>query len=391
MLTKTIRTTWCLNVAIAVLAGGCGDAGGEATGGGSRFETPEVDGSGRDPNGPPLEGEGGVVSPDASTPADAAPPTCAATVAEVGKPKVDIVFVIDNSGSMDAEMTQVKANVNTFARTIGQSGVDYRVIMMVAKAATPAQTGLVLCVPAPLGGPNCSDNLPIFRHVNQSVGSTNALSLVLSTYDSANPALAWRSALRPEALKAFVVVTDDQSAITSQAFDAQLLAKQPAGMFGTTSNRRYVFHTIAGWQEGTPVLSATKCASAVNTGSRYQELSRLTGGIVDSVCKADYSGVLANIARNTAQRLACELGLPSQANADPHKVAVQVTPVGGVPVGLTRVVDASRCAANPNSWYYDDNAHPTRVMLCADTCASINAQQGAKIEALVGCVTEIPR
>jgi hypothetical protein len=369
------------------LAGG----GGRDAAGGGEAGGPGDPNDPNDPNGPSLDG-GIVATPsDAGDEFDAAEPTCAATVAQVEKAKVDIVFIIDNSGSMGAEMTQVKTNVNAFAQSIGQTGLDYRVIMIVAKASSPAQTGLVLCVPPPLGGPNCTDNLPTFRHVNQSVASTNALSLLLSTYDSTNAALSWRGNLRQDSYKVFVVVTDDQSSVTAQAFDTQLLAKQPAGMFGTAASRRYIFHTIAGWQDGTPVLSATKCSSAVNTGSRYQELSQLTGGIVDSVCKTDYSGVLANIARGTTQRLACELTLPTQANADPTKVAVQVTPPGGQPRTLTRVLDSGRCAANPGSWYYDDNTTPTKILLCADTCAGVNAQQGTKIEALVGCLTEPPR
>jgi hypothetical protein len=380
-------------LSLFVVSVGCGGEDPTASlGGASRDASSGVDAATPDdPNVPALDGGIVIPSTDAGDSVDAAEPTCAATVAQVERPKVDIVFVIDNSGSMGAEMAQVKSNVNAFAQSIGQTGLDYRVIMIVAKASSPTQTGLVLCVPPPLGGPNCTDNLPTFRHVNQSVGSTNPLSLVLSTYDSTNAALAWKGNLRADSYKVFVAVTDDQSAITAQAFDTQLLAKQPAGMFGTAANRRYIFHTIAGWQEGTPILSATKCASAVNTGSRYQELSQLTGGIVDSVCKTDYSGVLANIARGTTQRLACELSVPTQANADPTKVAVQVTPPGGQPQTLTRVLDASRCAANPNSWYYDNNTTPTKILLCTDTCTGVNAQQGTKIEALVGCLTEPPR
>jgi hypothetical protein len=386
----SLRARACFSLVIAASVAGCG--GSESDPG--RISEVRDSGAGSDADVPVVVGDGGeisVPSVDAGEELDAAPPTCAATVAQVEKPKVDIVFVIDNSGSMGAEMAQVKTNVNAFAQRIGQSGLDYRVIFIVAKASSPAQTGLVLCVPQPLGGANCADNLPTFRHVNQSVGSTNALSLVLSTYDSTNANLAWKGNLRTDSYKVFVVVTDDQSFMTSSAFDTQLLAKQPAGMFGTAAARRYIFHTIAGWKDGTPYLTGPTCTGAVNNGSRYQELSRLTGGIIDSVCKTDYSGVLDNIARGTTQRLACELTVPTQANADPTKVAVQVTPPGGQASLLTRVLDASRCAANPNSWYYDNNTSPTKILLCTDTCTAVNAQQGTKIEALVGCVTPNPR
>lgn len=317
--------------------------------------------------------------------------SCAASIAEVAKAKVDIIFVIDDSGSMTEEMNQVKTNVNKFAAKIGSSGLDYRVIFIVKKATSPTQTGNVICVPAPLAGANCADNPPLFWHVNQDVQSTDSLSLILSTYDSANAALAWNKNLRPEAYKVFIEVTDDQSTMTSAAFDTALLAKAPVGMFGTAANRKYIFHTIAGWTPGTAFVTGAKCATAVNNGSRYQELSVLTKGIIDSVCKTDYSGVLDNIAKGTADRLACELSVPTQASADPTKVAVQVTFPGAPAATLLRVTDATKCAANPDAWYYDDNAAPKKILLCTDFCTKVNAQTGTKIQALVGCKADDPR
>src|SRR5436190_2117535 len=53
----------------------------------------------------------------------------AVTAAEAVRP-VDILWVIDNSGSMDAEEQRVQDNMNTFAATIGNSGVDYHVIVI---------------------------------------------------------------------------------------------------------------------------------------------------------------------------------------------------------------------------------------------------------------------
>ena len=315
---------------------------------------------------------------------------CSATIAPTGKAKVDIIFVIDDSGSMTEEMNQIKVNVNKFASKIGGTGLDYRVIFIVKKATSPTQTGNVICVPAPLAGANCADNPPQFHHINQDVQSRDSLQLILSTYDSGNAALAWNKHLRPEATKVFVEVTDDQSAISAAQFDTQLLAKAPAGMFGTAAARKYIFHSIVGWKEGTAVLSAQKCDSAVNTGSVYQELSQLTKGIVDSVCKLDYSSTLDNIAKDVTDKLACDLTLPPAATADPSKVVVKETPPGGSPTDLVQVTDASKCAANANAWYYDDNAKPTKVILCPSTCSAANTKQ-SKIEAAVGCAAPPPR
>ena len=332
---------------------------------------------------PPSFGDGGF---DSSSSGDAA---CAASVAETNKAKVDLIFVIDNSGSMTEEMRQIKVNVNTFAQTIGTSGLDYQVLFIVRKATSPTQTGNVICVPAPLAGANCADNPPRFHHINQDVQSNNSLTLILSTYDSTNMALNWKQHLRPEAYKVFIEVTDDESSLASAAFDTQLLAKAPAGMFGTATARKYIFHSIVGWTDGTANLTGPRCSTAVNIGLRYQELSKLTGGIIDSVCKTDYSGVLGKLATGIVEKLGCELTVPSSATSDPTSVVVQVVPPGGTPKNLTQVTDASKCATVPDAWYYDNNTAPTKILLCPTTCTALT--NASKVQALVGCKAPQPK
>jgi len=326
--------------------------------------------------------------------------TCAATTAAVEKAKADIIFVIDDSGSMHEETVQIRANMNAFASKIGGSGIDYRVIVMTQKGASGADNGL--CVPPPLAAANCGDNAPIFHHVPQSVASTNSLSLILATYDGVSnspgnedeespTAPPWNVHLRPDAWKIFVEVTDDESEMTADAFDAALLAKPPAGMFGTAQARRYIFHSIVGWEPGSPLGSSTKCSTSEGPGTEYQKLSQLTGGIVDSVCKTDYSGVLDQLATGITDRLACELSLPAGATADPSTLVVQLTPSGAGPRPLTQVTDPSKCGSIPDAWYYDDNAKPTKVVLCPSTCQATSTDVGAKLSALVGCKAPPPR
>jgi hypothetical protein len=304
---------------------------------------------------------------------------CGATVAEPSKPKVDIIFVIDDSGSMTEEMNQIKANVNTFASKIGASGLDYTVMFIVRRASSPTQTGNVICVPAPLAGANCSDNAPLFHHLNKDVQSRDSLDILKKEYTAG---INWSQHLRADATKVFVEVTDDEaSGTTDAAFDTFLLAQ--GTMFGTVAKRNYIFHSIVGWVDGSAVTANTTCAGAVAPGMAYRRLSTLTGGIVDSVCKTDYSGVLGNLAKGIADRLACELGVPSSAAADPTSMVVRVGTNN-----LTQVTDVSKCATIPNAWYYDDNAKPTKIILCKNTC---DAATGKKVEALVGCKAPIPQ
>ena len=318
-------------------------------------------------------------------------PSCAGTVAETQKSKVDIIFVIDDSGSMTEEMNQIKTNVNTFAQKIGGTGLDYQVLFIVKRAKNSGQNGNVICVPAPLGGANCGDNAPIFHHIDQDVQSNDALSLVLSTYDNSNAALAWNKYLRPDSTKVFVIVSDDESNLAYDKFDTALLAKAPAGMFGTTMQRKYIFHSICGWTAGQPVPSTKTCNTAVAVGSNYQQLSKLTNGIVDSVCKTDYSGVLDNMAKGITDKLACNLGVPQAASSDPTKVGVQETPMGGAAKQLVHVTDVSKCSSVKDGWYYDSPTAPKEIILCPDACAEANATAGTKIQAVVGCAVPPPK
>jgi hypothetical protein len=312
--------------------------------------------------------------------------TCAATAAVTEKAKVDIIFVIDDSGSMTAEMNQIRTNVNTFASKIGGIGLDYTVTFIVKKATSPTQTGNVICVPPPLAGANCADKAPTFHHVNQDVQSTDSLQLILSTYDN-----SWKNYVRLEATKVFIEVTDDDSDMTSAAFDNALLAKAPAGMFGTKAKRNYIFHSIVSKPFAAAVPSTAICNGAAGQSVHYQNLSVLTGGIIDEVCKTDYSAVLNNIAKGITDKLGCEVGYPSSAEADPTKVAVTFTPKGGAAQTLTQVTDVSKCGSVANAWYYDDPAKPTKIVLCPSMCGTANASTDGKLEALVGCKAAPPK
>src|SRR4051794_8019943 len=49
------------------------------------------------------------------------------TVDALGCTKMDVLFVIDNSGSMGEEQTNLVANFPMFISVLDQSGLDYRV------------------------------------------------------------------------------------------------------------------------------------------------------------------------------------------------------------------------------------------------------------------------
>lgn len=142
------------------------------------------------------------LSPELIAPSDASAvePSCAASVSTATHTQVDIVFLIDTSGSMGEEAAQVQQNLNDFAQSIEDSGLDYNVILIGTKTGTlpPIFGGLpipTVCVPPPLGGPDCSDG-PRFHHLNEGIGSTDSLQDILDYYPK------YEGWLRPSAYKA---------------------------------------------------------------------------------------------------------------------------------------------------------------------------------------------
>jgi len=371
-------------LAFAIACGSSQDAGGPSDGSSGASGTSGSSGSSGTSGVGPFGTSGGASGTSGSGTSGGA--TCAATTAATTKAKVDIIFVIDDSGSMTEEMVQIKQNVNTFASKIGAIGLDLTVTFIVKKANSPTQNGNVICVPAPLAAANCADNPPVFHHVNQDVQSTDSFKLILSTYDT-----SWMNYVRMDATKVFIEVSDDRSAMTYTDFDTALLAKAPAGMFGTAADRHYIWHSIVSKPFAATPPTTQICSTAAGPSVDYQSLSLLTKGIIDEVCKTDYSAVLDNIAKGITDKLGCEVGVPTSAAADPTKVAVTFTPKGAAAQTLTQVTDESKCGTIPNAWYYDNAAKPTKIILCPSTCSTANASPDGKLEALVGCATAGPK
>ncbi|MGZ3477298.1 MAG: hypothetical protein ACXWUG_27540, partial [Polyangiales bacterium] len=310
-----------------------------------------------------------------------------ATAAAIKKP-VDIIIVIDQSGSMDEESVQVQNNINKLSSYLASTGLDYRVVMIAGK---PGNGLLPMCVPTPLAGPSCASKPPRFRAVNQHIESYDSLKWILSTFDSTATDTKWSDFLRYDAMKVFIPITDDNAtdsslaAPVSSTFDAALLSRGK-GTFGTKSKRKYVFYPICGVSAAS---TTTKCSTAVNTGPIYLELSTLTKGKPFSVCETDYEPVFKAIGKAIATSVACEITIPPPPTGesfDPDKVNVVYKDSGGGSTTIPQDTTAG-CLEGANGWQYDETK--TKVLLCGDACTNAKADPGAIIDVEFGCATTI--
>jgi hypothetical protein len=91
--------------------------------------------------------------------------------------------------------------------------------------------------------------------------------------------------------------------------------------------------------------------------------------------------------RTVETPLECEWEIPAPPQGeqfDRNEVNVKLT-APGLDRDLGRVDAESACAEG--GWHYDDADAPTRILACPETCATITATMGARIDILLGCLS----
>jgi hypothetical protein len=343
------------------------------------------------------------------------------------KEPVDIVLVLDNSGSMADELAAVEQNINVnFAAILAQSGIDYRVILIsrhrrdVRDEAGESSTSI--CVSSPLSNATDCDNQgrPAFSdHFFQysvKIESTNSFDVLLDTFappfdnsgreDKFDQAPdGWSAWLRPNAKKVFLEMTDDAAEMASTSFVAQLTALSPEA-FGTPDAPRFVFHSIVGVVEKDPPtapylpdepLVDERCvgnASDVeNAGAPYQELSRLTGGLRFPLCQFDgFDVVFRTIADDVVvtSGVACDFAIPTPPDGQAlnlDQVAVSLSRADGS--GALQLGQTTSLAECQESAFYIAGE---RINLCPAACEAVRRDPSSDVEVLFTCKsTFIPR
>jgi hypothetical protein len=163
----------------------------------------------------------------AGGPSSSSSPTCAtvSAAATLIKEPVDIILVLDNSGSMADELDAVEQNINrNFANILQQSGVDYRVILISRQRkdarSESEEASTSICVSTPLSGlASCPGPKPVnserFFQYSIKIESTNSFDRILSTYNAKDTfsltKVGWSEWLRPGAKKVFLELTDDNA------------------------------------------------------------------------------------------------------------------------------------------------------------------------------------
>jgi hypothetical protein len=185
------------------------------------------------------------------------------------------------------------------------------------------------------------------------------------------------------------------AAPTGQSFSGDLVtversaggAKSPLAQVGS------VDECVAGGWYFDSRLNPTQIIACPTTCT---ELQGQTGGQVDVTfgCEAVGSCVATDSTTIANASAACSWMLPrppSGMNLDLTAVNVRYTSASGFAANFGKVASMAECAMVVDGWYFDDEAAPTQIVACPQTCTEIQAGgEGSKVDVLFGCKTKPP-
>ncbi len=335
----------------------------------------------------------------------------ASATAKLSSEPVDIILIIDNSGSMKDELVSVENNINdNFATILTNSGIDYRVIV-ISRHRTDDNTSI--CVTAPLStATTCPTATPMFSdrffQYSIKIESTDSFDRILETYSLPDEkyeltAVGWSEWLRPGAKKVFLEITDDNEDMPVDTFLDGLTAMAPEHFGADKDHLTFTWHSITGLKEKAtatdpylpdePIQTAL-CTSPTNevvlAGEPYQDLSMRTGGLRFPLCQfASYDVVFQKIASDVVVKadIACDFDVPAPPEGqelDLTKVAVSKKMSDGTPLpAYGQAATSADCQADA---FYIENNH---IYLCPDTCDALKADPAGGVDVLFTCESTI--
>lgn len=235
------------------------------------------------------------------------------------KSPVDIIWVIDNSGSMTDNIAKVRKNFNAFVTSLGTT-VDVRIILLSAPSSIGA-LGLSLPSTA-VGGVQISNSVQsndgailaaaasceasLTQSETRVCGETvtSGGMVLMSNTEPTDVAGKFRPSFRAGASRVYVFVTDDESWMKGDAF-VRIATAANAGV----APRVFAFR-------GT---SSSSCDIS-NPGLQYDAMIKATGGEGFDICLSDWSPSFSKLTSSISSMVTTAFTLKSVPNPTTVKV-----------------------------------------------------------------------
>ncbi|MBL9039826.1 MAG: VWA domain-containing protein [Archangium sp.] len=219
---------------------------------------------------------------------------------------VDILWVIDDSGSMANERRRLVGNFNRFVQELLAQRVDFQMgvtsIVFTDAGRLRGTTRIITnLTPDPVRVFEANTTFPSSRSRWEQGLRMAQFALTAPNTDPGGTNFGF---IRPNAALAVIVVTneDDSSFGTTDGYARVFRALKGAG-----NENLITFSTIAGSLPNgcTPPGEAGLFGSTADPGFRYAEVATKTGGVIGSICDASFEQTLVRIAQalNTLKRI----------------------------------------------------------------------------------------
>lgn len=254
--------------------------------------------------------------------------------------KVDVLIVMDNSGSMRPEQESLASRFSNFTAKLENLDWHIGIITTDVSADAPRKRGRLVEFNNSNRDFFLSSNMSrsfidtaFASTITMGVGGNSseqgiaATSYFVDRYTDMNPVNDVHRAMIRENAALSVIVVSDQDESKSEAINSgeNLIAKVKA-TFGPS--KRFIFNSIVVKDGDTVCRKGNE-----GYGIKYQALSALSGGAVGSVCAMDYASQLQIIGEVTASlvnsiSLSC---VPQDVDQD-GTPDITITKAGGMPI-----------------------------------------------------------
>ncbi len=308
--------------------------------------------------------------PDGEMPIDDAG-ACAATSAQAQTIPLDMIILLDESGSMDGDKwTGATAALKSFIDDPASAGIGVGAVYFPVDTSDDCNFTDYANLNVPIGTlPGNADALKASIDAEEPQGGTptfGALKGALfaaTSYQDMNPTH-----------KVIVVIATDGDPTSCSDTSTTGIANLAKSAHNYNGVQTYAIAVA-----GSTISSLNAIAVAGGTVKAYDVTQNI----------GEFSKKMAEI---RASALSCEFVIPPPPMAqqlDPTKVNLSYTAGGqGTPKTLPHVDNLAACGSKLG-WFYDNNAKPTKVELCPSSCKTVQADSKAIVSVLFGCATQI--
>lgn len=354
----------------AALAVACGSGDDSAFGDGSNNGNGTNSGQGS-----AFDTEGTNGSASAVDPVSAVGNKCAGTSAGLNGLPLQLIVVLDRSGSMcekaggqgtgcgnaDSKWQQTTAGLKTFFASEKSKGITATVLPF-----PPLKEKNQQCNAGPYNPPDTKliadlPNASSLYDAIQGLGQANDTP----TVGALKGAVEYADSIASKGKVAIIVATDGQPNSCGGGGQSDI---QIVGDIAAAASSKYKTYAIGIGNSGNLDLIAQK------------------GGTTKAFATNDTASLENALSSIRGATLSCEYSIPAAPAGqviDFHQVNV----VYGTKDGKSVLVNHSGDCSNANGWRYDDEAAPTKILLCDASCNTVKGDTVATLDVVLGCAT----